>query len=250
MKNYEGKKIWIVGASEGLGKGLAIALAQKGAILTLSARNEQALEKLRKELPNSKRHKVSALDVSSREQVESTYKKIGPVDAMLFAAGVYKPMTLETVDKEYAELIIDVNLKGAIYVTEAMMDSVLQSKCKALWYIASVAGYYGLPQSYAYGTSKAALINYVETLRLELYKSDVEVKLINPGFVKTRLTEQNEFDMPGLLSVDQAVEHIINGLSKSCFEIHFPKQLSVPMKIIQLLPYPIRTWILSKFKPQ
>lgn len=249
MKNFKGKKIWIVGASEGLGKGLAKELANRGATLILSARNKQALEELQKKLPNSKLHTAIAVDVSSRKQVESAYKKIGTVDAMMFAAGIYKPMPLDKVDKEYAELTIDVNLKGAIYVTEALLADVLENKCSALWYIASVAGYYGLPQSYTYGASKAALINYVETLQLELSNNDVEVRLINPGFVKTRLTDQNEFDMPSLLSVDKAVEHIINGLSKSCFEIHFPKQFTIPMKIIQLLPYSIRTRILSKFKP-
>ncbi len=163
----------------------------------------------------------------------------GGIDLALLAAGTYQPMRGFELDLDAARNLLDVNLMGTLTCVAAAITPMLAAGAGQLAIVASVAGYRGLPQAVIYGASKAALINLAETLRLDLGPHGIKVQLINPGFVKTPLTDQNDFKMPALISPEQAATAILGGLQSKRFEIHFPKRFTRFLKILRLLPYRI-----------
>lgn len=251
------KKIWIIGASAGIGESLAKELAQRGHHVALSARNEEALQSLCEELPAvaGGDHLVVPLDVAQFEQVTSARDHIlerwGTFDSVVFMAGLYDPMSLGSLDLEKSETILTVNLLGAFYVVEAVLPTLLakpKGQQAQLALCASVAGYRGLPNGQPYGASKAGVINLAESLRIEHGKC-IDVKVINPGFVETRLTDKNDFAMPMRISSEKAARYIAKPLLKGLtakgwrrcwratrFEIHFPKQFTYFLKFLGILP--------------
>jgi len=222
------KNIWIIGATAGIGKSLAELFASQGHNLAISGRNEKGIDGLLSSLPKAD-HISAPMNVCNVNQIQKASKAIfnhwSKIDQVIFLAGIYQPMKIDELDLELVKDIIETNLIGAINLTNVILDS----------FCASVAGYKGLPKSQPYGASKAGLINFVQSLNVE-HGKEVDIRLINPGFVKTRLTDKNDFEMPMMISADQAAMYIDKGLNSKKFEVHFPKKFSLILKLFNLLP--------------
>lgn len=231
----EPETIWIIGASDGIGAALARAWAARGARLILSARSEDRLASFAAEL--GPEHVAQPLDVSDRASLDRAAEAIaalGPVDRVVHLAAIYDPGKVADIDPEKAAQIVTVNLAGTFHVAQVAPKVLRAGGQMAL--CGSVAGYIGLPQGQIYSATKAGVINLAETLRAEL-SGRIDVRLINPGFVDTRLTEQNDFDMPAMITPERAANEIIKGLMGGSFEVHFPRRLTWPLKWLSALPY-------------
>ena len=244
-----GRKIWVIGASAGIGEAVARELARQGAVLALSARNGAALEQIAVE---TGREGVLTLplDVTDRQALEAAKDRLlaawGAIDCMVFVAGVYHPMRADAIDEAKALQTFQINFIGAFQAVAAVLPSMLKAKAGNLVLFSSVAGFRGLPNSLVYGASKAALTNFTETLKLDLAEKNIGVQVVHPGFVKTRLTDKNEFQMPFLIEADEAARCVVNGMAGDSFEIHFPKRFTCFMKFMRLLPYPAYFWLTRK----
>jgi short-subunit dehydrogenase len=238
IARYQNEVVWIIGASSGIGAALAEALAGRGATLALSARRKDALESLKERL--GPQHKLFMLDVSDAELVVRTAQAIraafGRIDRIIFMAAAYTPMKLNDLDIAVTRQMIDVNLLGAFHVVHAVLPLLKEQGHGQLALCGSVAGYMGLPGGQPYSATKAAIISLAETLHAEL-PQPIDVKLISPGFVRSELTDKNDFSMPCIISAQQAAEHIASGLLRKSFEVHFPWRFTLLLKLLRLLPY-------------
>jgi len=232
-----GKTVWVIGASEGIGAALSIALAKAGAQLVLSARNAERLEDVRETLPGTN-HRTIPLDACSPQSISAAWQELAasPPDITIYNAGAYTPMDARHMDMAAIETMIDVNLRGAFRIVSTVLPAYLARNRGHLVLVGSVAGYRGLPSAIGYGASKAGLIHLAENLRADLKATGIQVQVVNPGFVRTRLTDKNAFRMPCIISTEASARHILNGLRTSCFEIHFPKRFTLLMKLLALLP--------------
>jgi len=232
------KRIWLIGASEGIGAALAEALAGEGATLVLSARNAQKIEELCARLPGSG-HQAYPLDVCSHAQMQQVWAALHEniPDIVIYNAGAYTPMDAQHFDLAAVEAMLDVNLRGALRLIDVVLPTMLSRSTGHLVIVGSVAGYRGLPSAMGYGASKAGLNHFAENLRADLKGTGITVQLVCPGFVKTRLTDKNDFRMPCMITPQQAARAIVNGLQSSRFEIHFPKRFTFIMKLLRLLPH-------------
>jgi short-subunit dehydrogenase len=236
LDDWHSKSVWLVGASTGIGRATAHALYSRGAKVIVSARNQQALDAFASEHPGSTVLAMDAADPGAVKSAAQTILAAGPLDLVLYCAGYYKEQRATQFDLEQMLRHNQVNYVGALYVLDAVLPHFLARKTGHISLVSSVAGYRGLPQSLAYGPTKAALINLAETLYLDLQDSHIGVSLICPGFVETPLTAQNKFSMPGLIKPEQAANGILRGWAKGEFEIHFPKRFTLLMKALALLP--------------
>ena len=240
IRDWTGKRVWIVGASTGIGAALATHLARAGARLALSARSQDKLEALAAGMPGAL---VLPLDVRDAQALADAYAAIvaqwGGADVTLFNAGTYAPMRADAFDLAHMDHHFAVNYHGVTNGLAAILPDYVRRAREhpVIGIVSSVAGFRGLPLALAYGPSKAALINLAETLYLDLSPTGIAVTLINPGFVDTPLTQQNDFKMPALISADQAAQEIVKGFAAGEFEIHFPKRFTRWLKAMQLLPY-------------
>lgn len=237
LRHWTGQRVWLVGASSGIGQALAQELYQRGARVILSARNQKTLNQFVSQHPGSQ---ALALDVTNNEKVQEVAHEIlkeGPLDLLCYCAGYYEPMHADQMDLDTMLLHQQINTVGTLQVLAAITPALLTSKRGHISLISSVAGYRGLPKSLAYGPTKAALINLAETLYLDLHPMGIGVSLINPGFVETPMTAQNDFPMPGLISAKKAAQFILEGWTRGEFEIHFPKRFTCLMKLLRVLPY-------------
>ena len=242
------KKIWITGASSGIGKSLAIKFANEGWQVAVSARRVELLDELSKINPNIFSF---PLDVTSRESCFVTFndilKKFLNVDLCVFSTGTYDPKDEKQINLDQIENVMKVNFFGTLNCIKAVESHFKNIKKGHIAIMSSVAGYRGLPNSSGYGPSKAALINLSESLYFDFKKHEVRVSLISPGFIKTPLTDKNTFKMPFLKSPEFAANKIYNGLVNSnSFEITFPKQLTIIMKIFKILPNKIYLYLINK----
>ncbi len=251
------KNIWIIGASSGIGRDLAIKYAKYGNNVIISARSEENLQELLRDMSKKssvrQRHYAMAFDVTKPTKVKSVFKEIESkfknIDLVIFMSGIYKPMSATKIDAKLAKDIINVNLTSVFDILALVIAKMEKQNYGHIALTASVAGYRGLPNSLAYGASKAGLINLAETLYSQLKSKNIDVSVINPGFVKTRLTDQNNFKMPFIIKTDKAAEIIYKELEKKKFEIHFPKKFTYIMKFLQILPNFIYLKLASKLKP-
>jgi short-subunit dehydrogenase len=248
---YKDEIVWIIGASSGIGHALAKELAGQGAILALSARSQVDLDQLQQALGTQ--HKVFCLDITDADMTARTAQAIrscfGRIDRVVFLAALYTPMQTDQLQLPVVKKIIDTNLTGAFHVTQAVLPILQdQSGPSQLALCGSVAGYTGLPGGQPYSATKAAIINLAESLYAE-WAGKIDIKLINPGFVRTALTDKNTFEMPMIVEADQAAREIAEGLRSAQFEIHFPKLFTFFLKFIRILPYRIAFWITRKIKP-
>lgn len=241
INSWQGRRIWVIGASSGIGRAVASLLHARGAKVYVSARQRVLLDAFVQEHPGS--HPLT-LDVADAQAVSSAAQQLlatAPLDLVCYCAGHYRPMSAHSLD--LAELLQHqkVNVTGALHLLDAVVPALLKAasagRTPHLSLVASVAGWRGLPQSLAYGPTKAALINLAETLFLDLRPRGVGVSLINPGFVDTPLTAQNPFPMPALLTPEQAALAMVRGWERGQFEVHFPKRFTMVLKLMQRLPY-------------
>ena len=236
LRDWRGKRVWLVGAASGIGLALADALIAAGAQVAVSARREALLQQ-----HFAGRALVLALDVTDAAATRAAAQQLQQdwqcIDVVMALAGDYLPMSVQALDLPRAQQIVAVNLQGVLNLLAAVKDDLLTQGSGHFSIVASVAGYGGLPNSLAYGASKAGAINLAQSLWLELRAAGIGVSVINPGFVATPLTAGNTFPMPFLISTEQAVQQILRGLARGEFEIHFPKTFSRLLKLINLLPH-------------
>jgi len=234
-RSLKNKHVWLVGASTGIGRQLARELATRGASLTLSARSVDKLESLAQEIGGAVR--VLPLDVRDPAAIGSAASSLPDLDGVVYLAAAYNPdKGKERTPPKMVEQVVSVNLTGAIYLAQAVRDRLCKRAESFLALYASVAGYRGLPHGQPYSATKAGLISYAESLRVEL-EGKVDVKVINSGFVDTRITRQNDFPMPMLMQPAEAARRIADGLERGGFEICFPKRFAYLVKLLRLMPY-------------
>jgi len=237
---WPGRVVWLVGASSGIGRATAHVLHTRGATVVVSARNRSALADFTAAHPGSQ---AIALDSTNRQALRdaatSIERRHGRIDQAVYCAGTYSAMRATEFDLDEALHHQQVNYIGALYLLDAVLPLLLRQADAGqpahLSLMASVAGYRGLPKSLAYGPTKAALINLAETLYLDLQARGVAVSLVNPGFVRTPLTAQNNFRMPALISPEEAAEALVGGWQDGEFEITFPKRFTRWMKGLRLI---------------
>jgi len=238
VRDWNGRRVWIVGASSGIGAALARQLAARGARLALSARRPAPLHAL---LSRTRAQAlVLPLDVTDAQAVAGAAARLeaewGGVDLVLWLAARYAPMRAQDFDLEQAHAIVDANLGGVLNGIAAVLPMLRRQRHGGIALVASVAGYRGLPKSLVYGPTKAALINLAESLYMDLHPENIGVWLVSPGFVDTPMTAANDFRMPALVDPDEAAGAILDGLRRGSFEIHFPKRFTLWMRLLRLLP--------------
>lgn len=233
----QGKTYWLVGASEGLGRELAVEMDRAGVKLILSARSEERLTALNETL--SQDAIVAPLDVTDRNQVSDVFTSIGHVDGVVYLAGAYNPMRTQDWDVKTAEQMAQVNFMGALHVLGHVAPGFAARNSGHIVLIGSLAGYRGLPGAIGYGASKAAMMHLAETMQSDLWHTDVKVQLINPGFIKTRLTDKNEFEMPFLLLPAEAAQKVMRAMRGNRFKTDFPWVFSMVFRLGRFLPQPL-----------
>ncbi|MDL2338726.1 MAG: SDR family NAD(P)-dependent oxidoreductase [Pseudomonadota bacterium] len=236
IADWAGRVVWLVGASSGIGRATAQQLHELGAKVVVSARNAAAIEAF------ESRHDGSlgiALDATDRDAmaraVEHIVARFGRLDLALYCAGHYQPMRATAFDLDEMLLHDKVNYVGALYLLDAVLPVLIRQQSGHVSLVSSVAGYRGLPNSLAYGPTKAALINLAQTLYLDLHPLGIGVSVICPGFVETPLTAQNAFKMPALIQPEEAAQEMLAGWAAGQFEIHFPKRFTRFLKLLSLL---------------
>jgi short-subunit dehydrogenase len=241
------KKIWITGASSGIGKALALKFAKENWQVLISARRKKLLDEI------SQNVNISAfpLDVTNDNEVKETFSniinKFKDVDLCVFCSGAYDPKLEQEINKVQIRKIMDVNFFGVLNCIKTVEDYFKKKKEGHISIVSSVAAYRGLPNSSGYGPSKAALTNLTESLYFDFKKFNVRISLVSPGFIKTPLTDKNSFEMPFIKSSEYAAEKMYNGLIKSnAFEITFPKSLTTILKLLRILPYRIYLLLVDK----
>ena len=244
----EKKIIWITGASSGIGKALAIKFAENGWIVAASARRENLLKELNQTNQNIY---PFPLDVTEVENCKSVAKKIieqfNNIDICVFGTGMHDPKSEKRFNLDKIRKIMEVNYFGTMNSINSVYEYFSERKNGQISIISSVAGYRGLPAAGAYCASKAALTSFTESLYFDMQMKNVRVSLISPGFIKTPMTDQNDFPMPMIKSPEFAANEIYKGLTnKKSFEIHFPKSFTYLMKFLQILPNSIYFKLLSK----
>ena len=241
------KKIWITGASSGIGKALAEKFASEGWKVAVSARRKEILEKM----ANNKNIFSYPLDVTNQDQINDVFKKIindfGSLNLCVFSSGTYDPKLEQEINIKQNKFVMETNFFGVLYCIKSIEKYFKDKKDGHISIVSSVAAYRGLPNSSGYGPSKAALTNLAESLYFDFKKYNVRISLVSPGFIKTPLTDKNEFPMPFIKSPEFAADKMFNGLTKSnSFEIHFPKTLTILLKILRVLPYKIYLYLINK----
>lgn len=257
IKDWQGRRVWLLGASAGIGAALAHALAARGAVLTLTARNQAALKELAAQCGSDAR--ILVVDVTDEAALAAIFARFDSGDEPLpdigiYLAGDYTPLDAAQGESTLPALqrMLAVNYSAGVDWSIRFAQRLLARKHsnlpRGIALVASVAGYAGLPQALGYSPSKAALIRYAECLHLDLAPLGIGVWSINPGFVATRLTAQNDFKMPALISAEQAAREIIKGFATGRFEIHFPKRFTRLMKLLSVLPYALSLPLIRRSK--
>jgi short-subunit dehydrogenase len=238
----DGKCTWIVGASSGIGRALALELAGAGRTVVASARRADMLNALACEAgPLAGSIHPLPLDVTQAKAVSAAIAhieaEIAPIDTAVLCAGTYVHDRANAIKAAHVKGTMNLNFFGAVQAIETLVPRMIARGGGRIVAVASLAGYRGLPHAAAYGASKAALISYCESLRPELMRSGLVMQVVCPGFVETPLTDKNDFPMPFLMPVEGAVRAILGGLRSRRFEIAFPRRLAWPMKLLRILPY-------------
>lgn len=247
-KNAPWHIVWITGASSGIGSDMALKLAADGVTVAASARSEGKLKELAAQNANIKPVPVDVTDLDS-VRAAATYirSSIGTVDLAILNAGVWYPTSAREIETEKILQSMDVNYDGIVHALDAVLPEMLSRNAGHVAMVSSVAGYRGLPNSLAYAPTKAAVISLAECMRNDLARTGVKVSVINPGFVDTPMTEVNDFPMPFIITSNDAANRIIAGLKKGKYEIAFPWQTNLMMKMARVIPNWLFFWVLRTF---
>ena len=250
IDHFKNKVIWITGASSGIGRALVIALSEIDCQLFITSRSK---EKLKETVEQCAHKNIVVLegDLTSKqvnqELVASIQESCGRLDIAIFNAGTCEYVDIENFDSELFIRQMDTNFTSMVYGIEAALPLLKKSNQAQLIGMSSTSAYLGLPRAEAYGATKAAIRNLFSALRISLQPYHISASVICPGFVETELTAQNDFEMPALISAQQASTHILKGIAAHTQEIHFPKRFSVTLKFIASLPNPLVSWLVKKF---
>ncbi|GAA5079938.1 SDR family NAD(P)-dependent oxidoreductase [Roseibacterium beibuensis] len=234
MRDWSGKRYWLIGASEGLGRSLAHQMSRTGVDLVLSARSEDRLQELVADLPGKASY--VPIDIADRGSVEAAAKEVGEIDGVVFLAGVYWPIAATEWDAEKVEAMFDINLTGAVRVLGQVVPRFVEKGEGHIVLTGSLSGYRGLPGAIGYSASKAGLFSLAESLHGDLRGTDIHVQIINPGFIRTRLTDKNDFKMPAILEPDEAGRVFFEKMNGGSFASHFPWAFGMIFKLSQLMP--------------
>lgn len=247
ITNWTGKRVWVIGASTGIGAETARILLARGARVALSARRRPELETVANGHPQAL---IAPLDIVDHGSVlaarDAVFGSMGGIDLVLVVAGGYNEMRADEFDLRLANQLLDLNVRGVFNCLDAVLPTLLAQGSGGLGIVGSVAGYSGLPKALVYGPTKAAIINLCESLYLDLRPRGIGVYLINPGFVETPLTAQNDFKMPALMSAPDAAAAMVAGLARGEFHIHFPKRFTNWLRLARLLPYRWYFWLIHR----
>ena len=239
FESWKDRRVWIVGASTGIGAALAEDLLAKGAKVAVSARKREPLEAMAAKHGGSVA--VLPLDINDAPALAAATQQIvarwGGLDLLVLMAGDYAPMRAYELDLEVARRMIQTNIQGYLNALAPVIPLMMKQGSGTMCLVSSVAGFRGLPKSLIYGPTKAAIINLAETMYMDLSDKGLGVCVVNPGFVRTPLTSGNEFKMPALIEPEEAAREIVRGLEKGHFEIHFPKRFTGWLKLMRHLPY-------------
>lgn len=249
MISLAGKRYWLVGASSGIGRQLALSLAREGAAVAASARNEEALLNLVEDMQPVRTghggHAAVALDVTDSAATIEAFRHVGAIDGVIYCAGTYEPMSAMRPDLDSLEQIVDVNLTGALRVLAACMPEFCRRESGHVLLVGSLAGYRGLPNAWGYGATKAALMHLAECLLCDLDGSGVRVQICSPGFVESRLTAKNRFRMPFIMTAQEAAARIVHGMTRNRHEIAFPFVMVTAFRLLSALPRPACSLLLA-----
>ena len=242
------KVIWITGGGTGIGKAVAIKFANQGWNVAISGRRENILKEVE---DNNQNIKSFSLDVKNKERcfevAENIRKEFGDIDICFFSTGTWDPKKEREIDIEQIEKVFKVNFFGTLNCVKAVEDHFRNKKNGVITIVSSIAGYKGLPNSTGYGPSKAALNNLAESLHFDFGRFGVRVCLVSPGFIKTPMTDKNDFKMPFLKTPEYSAEKIYDGLINSNqFEIHFPKTLTLILKFFKIIPDRLYFYLIKK----
>ena len=242
------KVIWITGASSGIGKALAFKFANENWNVAISARRENLLKEISESHENIK---FFPLDVTDKAKCKEVFNQIknhyGNIDICFFSTGTWNPKKEKDIDVEQIEDVFKINFFGTVNTIKAVEEYFKNKKSGIITIVSSIAGYRGLPNSTGYGPSKSALNNLAESLYFDFGRYNVKVCLVSPGFIKTPMTDKNDFKMPFLKTPEFAANKIYDGLiKKNIFEIHFPKELTLTLKLLSFLPSKIYFYLVNK----
>ncbi len=234
MRQWQGKRYWIVGASAGLGRAVALEVSKMGAEVILSARDEEALTALADECPG--KAQVVVMDVADPASVAAAAKAVGDVDGMVYLAGVYWSFGSAEWNADQTTTMFDINLTGAARVLGHIVPAMVERDAGHIVFTGSLSGFRGLPKAIGYGASKAGLMSLAESMYADLRLTGVDVQLINPGFVRTRLTDKNDYKMPFIMEPEQAAREYVEHMNTDGFAKNYPTLFSTAVRFTQFLP--------------
>ena len=247
MVDWTGRRVWLIGASSGIGLACAQALRAAGAQVTVSARHPQQVQAWATQDAGVR---WVPLDVTRALDVQAAAREVlarGPLDLVVYCAGCYKAQRATAFDLNQMLQHNEVNYQGALHVLDAVLPGMLAQQQGHISLISSVAGWVGLPNGLAYGPTKAAMTNLAETLYVDLQDQGIGVSVVHPGFVATPLTAQNEFEMPALITPARAANEMLRGWARGQFDIHFPRRFTLWLKLLKLLPYRLYFPLVRRF---
>lgn len=234
MRDWQGKRYWLVGASDGLGAALAHKLSRAGAEVIVSARSEDKLAALVADLPGKASYLT--MDVADTESVTSAAQAVGAVDGVVFLAGVYWPFSARDWNAAQANSMADINFTGLMRVMGQVTPPMVAADAGHIVITSSLTGFRGLPGSIGYTASKAGTMSLAECMYADLRKTGVQVQVVNPGFIKTQLTEKNDFNMPFIMTPDAAAQEMFEHMNTDRFKKSFPFGFSLLFRFSQFLP--------------
>lgn len=247
IRDWRGKRVWLIGASTGIGAATGRLLCDIGARVAFSARSGDKLSVLAAGSGGALAVPLDVLDAASvAAACETVVTAWGGIDLVLVVAGGYNEMRADSFDLDAANAMLDLNVRGVFNCLDAVLPLLIRQGAGGIGIVSSVAGYSGLPKALVYGPTKAALINLAESLYLDLRPRGIAVYLVNPGFVATPLTAHNDFKMPALMTAESAAGALVEGMERGRFHIHFPKRFTNWLRLARLLPYPLYFWLIRK----
>ncbi len=232
--DWSGKRYWLVGASDGLGAALARKLSRAGAEVILSARSENKLRALADDLPG--RSQVQTIDIADNQSVKDAAAAVGDIDGLVLLAGVYWPFGADAWNADQATAMADINFTGFVRVLGQVVPQFVKKDAGHIVITSSLTGFRGLPGSIGYTASKAATMSLAECMYADLRKTGIKVQVANPGFIKTQLTDKNDFKMPFLMQPDDAATEMFELMNSDGFKKSFPTLFSLLFRASQFLP--------------